>query len=382
MFKWCAVGMLSAMLIGCGGGGGGSDSGTNSSGYFGITAAKGGSSYTVCIDNAAFVDPNSEQGKAISAKLYYYYSLTGNSVSLSGTGQGCREKYPFADVTISTAYYNDIVSKATAPLSGSSPTVETPTTNGGTTTTGGSTSSSTTYVTVGGNANGSVIRDKSNRAFAINASSRVVTYLGAGTANGVSPVALSGLTVDTQGKVLDSGSSVGYIGSTSGSDGSKISVFYCNDGTYMDIAISTGWSISCGTGTSATGGGGGTNVSGGTTGNGTEAPTALTFINWSNSANGVVVLDSTGERFAFNQQTRCMYSYNTQKETSNYCLSGTNTGSLAGISFRVLLVSANGGGCIAALVDSSGYMIDIYTNASGVQVAQSSSIRANTTGCS
>jgi hypothetical protein len=139
--------------------------------------------------------------------------------------------------------------------------------------------------------------------------------------------------------------------------------------------------------TAGTGGTGGTGSTGGTgeTGNTgiPQGPGALTFIAWTGSANGVVVVDVDNEHFAFSTITRCMYSYNRQQSTSNFCLDPypAATGYLAGLRFQVLSVTGSGGGCITALADLGGHQIDIFTDAAGVQTARALSSSWNTAGC-
>ncbi|MBG9389867.1 hypothetical protein [Caenimonas aquaedulcis] len=116
------------------------------------------------------------------------------------------------------------------------------------------------------------------------------------------------------------------------------------------------------------GGGGGGGGSGG-------------YISWTNSNNGVTVLDANNESFAFEANSRCLYSYNTQSTTTNFCLySGAAYGSFAGQYVQVMLVASTTGGCIAALADAYGYQIDIYTN-NGVQTVTTTNSKYNTTGC-
>jgi hypothetical protein len=105
------------------------------------------------------------------------------------------------------------------------------------------------------------------------------------------------------------------------------------------------------------------------------------YITWTGSVNGVQVLDASGDWFAFTASTRCLYSYNTGGVTSNFCLYPNSAdGSFAGQYVQVLSVSAVGGGCLAALADSSGRKIDIYTS-NGTQYVTVTSEYWNTNGC-
>jgi hypothetical protein len=105
------------------------------------------------------------------------------------------------------------------------------------------------------------------------------------------------------------------------------------------------------------------------------------YINWTGSVNGTTVLDANGESFAFTASTRCLYSYNTGGVTSNFCLySNSAEGSFAGQYVQVLSVAAAGGGCLAALADSYGRKIDIYTSG-GTQYVSVTNEYWNTSGC-
>jgi hypothetical protein len=122
------------------------------------------------------------------------------------------------------------------------------------------------------------------------------------------------------------------------------------------------------------GGGGGTGGSGGSGG-------GSGYITWNGSVNGSAVLDANGESFAFTADTRCLYSFNTGGVTSNFCLySGAAYGSFAGQYVQVLSVSAQGGGCLAALADSYGRKVDIYTS-NGTQYVTVTNESWNTSGC-
>jgi hypothetical protein len=105
------------------------------------------------------------------------------------------------------------------------------------------------------------------------------------------------------------------------------------------------------------------------------------YITWTGSVNGSTVLDANGESFAFTASSRCLYSYNTGGVTSNFCLySNSAEGSFAGQYVQVLSVSAQSGGCLAALADSYGRKIDIYTSG-GTQYVSVTNEYWNTSGC-
>jgi hypothetical protein len=106
------------------------------------------------------------------------------------------------------------------------------------------------------------------------------------------------------------------------------------------------------------------------------------FISWNGSSNGVVVKDANNEDFAFYSDSRCLYSYARQQETSNFCLSsGQAEGYFAGVYVQVMLASGSQGGCITVLADYYGRQVDIYTNSAGVQVVSPQSTYWQTRGC-
>jgi hypothetical protein len=106
------------------------------------------------------------------------------------------------------------------------------------------------------------------------------------------------------------------------------------------------------------------------------------FITWTNSMNGVVVKDANNEDFAFYSDDRCLYSYATGGETTNFCLySGSSSGNFAGIAMQVMLASGSNGGCVAVLADYYGHQIDIYTNSSGTQIVSPLNTYWQTYGC-
>jgi hypothetical protein len=98
---------------------------------------------------------------------------------------------------------------------------------------------------------------------------------------------------------------------------------------------------------------------------------ARTFISWTGNVNGVVVKDAGNESFAFYSDTRCLYSYSRNQETTNFCLTSGYNGNFAGQSVIVMsAVTVTGTGCLAVLADPYGRQIDIYTDAYGTQTVQ------------
>jgi hypothetical protein len=112
------------------------------------------------------------------------------------------------------------------------------------------------------------------------------------------------------------------------------------------------------------------------------APTR-TFITWTGNANGVVVKDANNESFAFYSDSRCLYSYAREQETTNFCLSaGRADGYFAGVYVQVMAATSTTGGCIAVLADWYGRQVDIYTNSAGIQIVSPQSGYWQTYGCS
>jgi hypothetical protein len=106
------------------------------------------------------------------------------------------------------------------------------------------------------------------------------------------------------------------------------------------------------------------------------------FITWTNSANGVDVKDANNEDFAFYSDDRCLYSYATGGETTNFCLySGASYGNFAGVPVQVMLATSSAGGCIAVLADYYGRQVDIYTSSAGIQTVSPLSTYWQTAGC-
>lgn len=106
------------------------------------------------------------------------------------------------------------------------------------------------------------------------------------------------------------------------------------------------------------------------------------FIRWNNSGNGEIIKDANNENFAFYSDTRCLYSYARQVETTNFCLSsGRSDGYFAGVYVQVMLASSTTGGCIAVLADQYGRQVDIYTSSSGIQTVAPQNSYWQTWGC-
>lgn len=109
---------------------------------------------------------------------------------------------------------------------------------------------------------------------------------------------------------------------------------------------------------------------------------ARTFISWAGSVNGVFVKDSGNEDFSFYSDTRCLYSYARDQETTNFCLNSGSSGSFAGQPVIVMsAMNVLGTGCLAVLADPYGRQIDIYTDVFGTQTVRVLSTYWNAGGC-
>jgi hypothetical protein len=375
----CASAVLVTVLSACGGGGG-SDSSSSSS-YLAVTGTKnvtGKPITTVCIDNIANAGANTTNGANVTANLARFYLITGNYQTTSSDAVGC-STLPGA-VIVTVSYYNDTILpwiRANPVVTSTTTTSNTPTATTSTSTaTSSQSGSNTQYVQWTGNTNGGGIRDASNDVFGVRSSDRTVMYWPGNNQES----ALTGLSVNSSASVIDSGQTVGYVTLKDGSTGAKIAVFSCLDGSTMDIIVSAaGWYQSCSVSSTPSGTTGG---SSGGSGSNTSAPPTRNFITWTNSSNGVVVKDASNDSFSFYQDTRCIYSYNTGAETSNFCLaSNSYLANFAGLSVRVTLAAAIGGGCIAVLSDSNGYQVDIFTSSTQIQTARIQTTRWDTTGC-
>jgi hypothetical protein len=155
-------------------------------------------------------------------------------------------------------------------------------------------------------------------------------------------------------------------------------VLSCSQPAFVGTAPCQSSSASTGS-TGSTGSSGGT-TGGGTTGGGTAGggtSSTRSFVSWNGSANGEIVKDANNEDFAFYADTRCLYSYIRQSETSNFCLSSNSaSGNFAGRAMSVNSARSTTGTCITVLVDTAtGNLLDIVTNSAGVQTVTVSSTR-------
>lgn len=214
-----------------------------------------------------------------------------------------------------------------------------------------------------GSSNGSVVRDADNDAFAFTTAQALyrngVTYPGVKTADG---------------KLTWNGAEIGVVVLGAATDGSQIAVTRCTDGSPLNLTFLTDTvTYNCVV----------TNTAGSPPQEVPPSAVERGFIRWNGSLNDDVVKDANDESFKFYADTGCMYSVARNAETTNYCLKtpSSATGALANLRFSVTRVAAAGGGCIAALTDGAGNRIDIYTDASGNQVAGVTSKKVDATGC-
>ncbi len=296
-------------LLACGGGGGNSTTSSDSGSYLAVTGTKqvtGTPVVTVCLNNVTTdVAANTLKGDLVADNLARFYYITGNYKITSSNYLNCKS-IPGA-VIVTVADYNDVIlpwiASHPASTSGSSTTTTSTTSTGTTSTTSNSTASDT--VNFPGNANGGGIRDASNDLFWVRTSDRNVLWAKSST----ELIRLSGLTVDTQWRLLDGTTPVGNILYLKAADGSDIAVFHCNDGTRLDIsATSSGWTQSCSaasTNTSSTGtSSGSSSGSGSGSGSGTSSGSGSTsttnsYFSWTGSSQtpAYLILDRNGQFF-------------------------------------------------------------------------------------
>lgn len=94
-----------------------------------------------------------------------------------------------------------------------------------------SSSPSTSWIRWNGNANGTLVVDRSNDFFRVRASDgAVVDSQGR---------VLTGLTTNSSAAVLQNGKQIGSVAAVDSASGSKIAAFKCSSGSLMDIVLST-----------------------------------------------------------------------------------------------------------------------------------------------
>jgi hypothetical protein len=83
------------------------------------------------------------------------------------------------------------------------------------------------------------------------------------------------------------------------------------------------------------------------------------YVNWTNSVNGVVVLDANNDRFAVRSNSRALVDYSDGKALDGITVNGFNvyiSGTLRG---TVTQVAGTGGSSVAQLLCTSGRPMDI-----------------------
>lgn len=111
---------------------------------------------------------------------------------------------------------------------------------------------------------------------------------------------------------------------------------------------------------SLTGCGGGSDSGGGFD----EGPS---FLFWSGSSSGDIVIDADNETYAFYSDTGCLYNFQTGRENTAFCLlPGSNLVAYGPFRGRVLNVRTSTGSCVAALIDeNTGNFADIGLDSFG-----------------
>lgn len=219
--------------------------------------------------------------------------------------------------------------------------------------------SPTQYISWAGSVNGTFIHDKNDESFkAISSSGQIITKSG---------TQLTGLKVSGS-RLLYNGSQIGYIGFAAAQGGGQLAQMYCSNGEYLDIILnSASWQYKCN----------GVTSNGSSTNDSSPGNVATrSFITWTGSANGLIVLDATDERFRFYADSKCIFSDNTQKEYNNFCLSGnSSTIYFNGNTYTVAKILSTTRQCIVGLITSDGYFADIYTGPNKVETITTSSSR-------
>jgi hypothetical protein len=177
---------------------------------------------------------------------------------------------------------------------------------------GPTTSSATpSLVRWSGNANAEAISDGRGSWFAVSAQSRQIGFVGSAEEGPVyltTPLWLLNTRVDSEANLTISGIRVGGVFSERDAAGRSTAVLRCTDGSPLVLAATNGVAshvcLTAGAGSGGTGGGtgagggGGSGAVGGPMPGGGGAGTALRFITFNGSANGICVLDASNDCFA------------------------------------------------------------------------------------
>ena len=212
---------------------------------------------------------------------------------------------------------------------------------------GTSTSSTSAFVTWSGSANGTVVKDYSNNNFMVRSADGVVVDS--------TDTALSGLTVS--GTTLNAnGVSIGHVASVASTSAASIAAFQCSDNSGLIISInatSQTYTRSC-LSSSATAKGGTTAASGGGGGKTVASPATTSYVTFTGSGNGNVVLDGKNQQFKVRSADGLIV-----QATNNIGLSGAsvvnNTVVINGSNIgSVSLVNTTGGASVAEFLCASG----------------------------
>lgn len=203
-----------------------------------------------------------------------------------------------------------------------------------------------------------VVKDAGNADFRVRALDGVVADS--------SGLVHAGLTVDSTSRAISRDArTVGYVGYYTGASGrTRVTMFYCTDGSRMEINRTNGdWSHSCGWA-------GGVGVP--AAGSRYDVSVAATFHTWADGANDDVVLDSSDGSWRFYSNPsqaggRCLYSDATREGFSNFCLAGGSRIYFGDSTFTVSRVRSKTGACVTALLNAEGFMVNLRT--AGGQVA-------------
>jgi hypothetical protein len=216
----------------------------------------------------------------------------------------------------------------------------------------GSTPTPTTnssFVNWTNSANGTVVKDWANQDFQVRSSDRTIVD--------ASNTAYNGAVVDSSAKVSLNGTPIGSVAVTKSSTGTQIAVFTCNDGSGLVWASANGnYSYKCMSASSSSSSSGvGRTVS--------QTTPNDSYVTFTGSANGAVVVDSN------NQQFRIRVSDNAVVDQSNAVLTGAtvknSTLTINGVAVAsVSLANGSAGSKIAAFVCPSGDLLSFSISSS------------------
>lgn len=360
--------LVATGVVGCGGGGEDEGSGSGTGGYVNWNNSTNGAvvvdadneEFRVVSDSRQIEDRSGKQARGMTVDSDARVFVEGRQVGVvqlvdgsNGTKIAAFRCLNGSAMDITFQADNTYSYACAAPASGGS------TGAGAATGTGGA--DSTGYLTFQGNGNGTVVLDSDDERFQVAAATRTVVDR--------SGVRLSGLVVDSGGNVLRNGVTIGAVTLASGTGGSPVAVFSCNNGSRMNLTVGVqGWGQTCASDSTGAG-----NQAGGSTG-GSSGGQSRSFITWTGSANGEVVLDASNDPFKFNSATRCLYSVNRDMEYGNFCLaSGSASISFGGTTYSVTRLLSTSNTCIVGLTTADGYKADIVTDATRID-----NIRATT----